>query len=854
MSSNPHDFPNKQLTLLNDDQYYTAGFKTSNELPDEAVLPQDQSNTGFQPNLDASLLSLPHIEAYHNFCPYEREVYHDHPPVFQTDSAYSQNCVEITSNIEELQQPTQISNSFLPEFSSNPSSFLQTNSLSGSPSMLQLQERKQPDTTENNVSIVSDTSLSQPSLQVKKAEPPNGSETEPAGEFSPISHPEKPPETEGQGSKMHQEVFSKLVSWLTTVTKSNFEDLLVDVLGECQDLPIHDLYNLLYNDMHPNLDSTVPSSMSHPDSSGFLKEKALVSCHLVVETFKNSKLPACVSQYAHLQPSLPFVNFHEFSRTFLALKILSDTLEEDVVAYYKRESVSRVSIYKVYYIICQKLIARYPTLTNGFSVQQNIILGKPRLGKLMKLAFPNLTIKRLGQRGKSLPHYIGFRWNRAVVDDETLSMLDLEVGEIQNKLNPSGRKRQHPQTGNSATKAVLTKETNKETETYKKLKKTTVSEQSETMPSPPTYHKPVNSFVDFSCKYPSSDCSPRIWTILPNTVPQQSKWAEDTMGRSLGFLKGQNVDLEPLIQNFKKGMFSDDIPNGLSSTVINAIKALIAASSSVQTYMHLYLIILLLLFPVIIASEQEVSSHLQAQVRESVRNCITKIGHEILPLASAKGDVRNFIGILEKMIRLNEIGRTKVSNISPERVIEVVAKDVKEVGTSKMDPANGLSLLEESYVRMALISFTAYYFDINEGIPAESQVDNHVALTRIAQTFARAAMVLIERLKSIRSSGERLGVNAVTPDAPYQIFRLGAEILHEMTLRNPIVVKVPIPMINSMMTQISSEVQTSGFNEFGNRDLELSREVFKTWWVFSMMFQEYLCIMGEVIALSQRLA
>ncbi|GEQ68308.1 hypothetical protein JCM33374_g1976 [Metschnikowia sp. JCM 33374] len=58
------------------------------------------------------------------------------------------------------------------------------------------------------------------------------------------------------------------------------------------------------------------------------------------------------------------------------------------------------------------------------------VLGQPKIGVLTKLIYPGLFCKRLGRRGESKVHYIGWTWNESMVDKDTLSLLDLDVPEL----------------------------------------------------------------------------------------------------------------------------------------------------------------------------------------------------------------------------------------------------------------------------------------------------------------------------------------------------------------------------------------------------------------------------------------
>ncbi|GEQ72722.1 hypothetical protein JCM33374_g6410 [Metschnikowia sp. JCM 33374] len=660
----------------------------------------------------------------------------------------------------------------------------------------------------------------------------------------PISHITNT-HTEAKTSEGGEALFSKLVPLLQNVNKSNFERFLVEVLKECHNVPIDDLYNLLYNEKFPSRAPNVAATDPSHDSSCTVIQKRLKLCHFVVEAFKGNPDPTGILPLKIETPEILSVNFHELLRSFLALKILFGTLQPVETMFSGDFSLPRTSIYKVYYILCQKLIAKYPTSSNSLSLQQNIILGQSKMGKLMRLAFPDLVMKRLGKRGHSKYNYVGFQWNYSVVDEDILNMLDLEVPEIQDTFNDSRRKRDHTPNPSQVP------ETEHENYTPKKNLEELEEPHTETTSSV-IYQRPAYSFVDLSGKYPSSDCAPRIWKSSPNTIPSQSKWAKDTMDKSVEILRGHSIDLDPLIQNFNAGIYSDDDPHGLSKTVTRAMERLFVDSSCGQISLHLYLAILLLIFPVIIASDQEVASSLKRQLQASLRNCITKFGCDLAQSAPGiKMKLGNFTSILKKMLTLNQMASVSVRTSSPEIVLQEIVNDVKRFVDSKIDPLSDMMHLEESFVTTTIHSFNAYNYDLFKDSPEEGQGDVSDEILAIAKGFASAMLTSTEIMQSIPLSAKSEGLKDVTQDLPHQIFKLSVELFHDLCLNNSSILRLPFPIINYVLTQTMNEMQNFSFNDYRKRDAELSKEVFRSWWVFATMFQEYLQVISEVLALSQ---
>ncbi|CAK9441134.1 uncharacterized protein LODBEIA_P50030 [Lodderomyces beijingensis] len=245
--------------------------------------------------------------------------------------------------------------------------------------------------------------------------------------FNLNSHPNEPlsePSLKRTGKESNA-VLNDLIFGLTSVDGSNINNFLLSVLYKINlPFPLDDFYNLLYNNdrqrpyvsnfnFHQKLDKTPVS----PSSSE-------ISIHIINSLLNTFKNPSSLTDYfpAHddKESKLNTINYHELLRTFLAIKVLSDmmiqlplTSDEDPQNY----TIPRLSIYKTYYIICQKLIASYPSSSNTASEQQKLILGQSKLGKLIKMVYPNLLIKRLGSRGESKYNYLGVIWNENIIND-----------------------------------------------------------------------------------------------------------------------------------------------------------------------------------------------------------------------------------------------------------------------------------------------------------------------------------------------------------------------------------------------------------------------------------------------------
>lgn len=212
-----------------------------------------------------------------------------------------------------------------------------------------------------------------------------------------------------------------LIKQLEVVDNSNINGYLLEVTRKLAlSLPIDEFFNLLFRDNHPIENTNDKIDRSSVDDDNL--QKTTKAVEQLLHFFQN---PATLSKYlSTLGAHLTNINFHELQRTFLAFKILDEIIvvvpgESDSQAI----SIPRPFIYKVYFIICQHCIAKYP-FTSDREEQQSLLLGQSKFGKLLKLAFPSVKIKRLGSRGDSKYHFLGVRWNPALVSSETLNLCE----------------------------------------------------------------------------------------------------------------------------------------------------------------------------------------------------------------------------------------------------------------------------------------------------------------------------------------------------------------------------------------------------------------------------------------------
>ncbi|RCK59343.1 RFX-like DNA-binding protein RFX2 [Candida viswanathii] len=323
-----------------------------------------------------------------------------------------------------------------------PSGTLPPSSLGSSSSSLHVSALRQHQ--KNNLSISSHLTLFSLSGNNPPPPPPQLQQHQQLPQtLQPIPSGSLSSEDSKRSEKENTAILNDLLYNLTAVDGSNINNFLLAMLRKIN-LPftLDDFYNLLYNDRQRSLldNITYQNKIDKTVVSPNNNEMAVDLINQLLNVFKNPNL--LIDYFPNLEDKdnkLVNINYHELLRTFLAIKILYDILiqlplsDEDDPQHY---TIPRLSIYKTYYIICQKLIASYPSASNTRNEQQKLILGQSKLGKLIKLVYPDLMIKRLGSRGESKYNYLGVMWNENIVQHEIKQLCDEhdlnDLGEIFN--------------------------------------------------------------------------------------------------------------------------------------------------------------------------------------------------------------------------------------------------------------------------------------------------------------------------------------------------------------------------------------------------------------------------------------
>ncbi|GEQ68316.1 hypothetical protein JCM33374_g1984 [Metschnikowia sp. JCM 33374] len=669
-----------------------------------------------------------------------------------------------------------------------------------------------------------------PQIDLSSAESAPGQHDLPFGESDTINST-----IHAKTSEDAKNAFASLVPLLHKVHYGNFCGLLLHVIKETHhQVPLRDVFCMLYSG--DTLEGIHIPKGESLDMNNFSQERliGIKTQYLVRESFR---IPDTFQDGLFQDSTLPTVNFHEFLRNFLAIKILFCCVKK---VNDSSQTLPRLSLFKVYYILCQKLMHEYPEFSNYSSSLHHNILGQPKIGVLTKLVYPYLKWKRLGKRGQSKVHYLGWTWNESIIDHDIIGLLDLDLAKLSeyftNRSQVPIRRR-------------VSRSQNSEKDQEASMRHT-ISKQ--TIPIPmPSLVKPRYSFVDLTDRYPDWHCSPRIWNVTPNTIPTQSLWVKVTMERSVEVLKRHGVNLDPLIANMFKVVFSGEDQYIISDTLMHSIMVLFDGTSPKETFLHLYLVVLLLLFPVIIASDQEVSIFAKLQLRASVKHCVTKLEDKFSCMSCIDmPSLTTFINILRKMIHISEMTSSKLELSHSKAVFKEVGHDIKH-STITVSECGDISKCEELFIKGAINALNAYSNELISNRTTANEIANVTNIHNIGKAFQQVTLEAIHTMVSITSG---LRDAELFNDVPYQVFRISVKLFHEVTLSFPEILQLPIPIITFIILHYLNEMQKASFGEFVRRGPDLAKETFKCWWIFSSMLQEYMCVISEVVALTQTLA
>lgn len=654
------------------------------------------------------------------------------------------------------------------------------------------------------------------------------------------------------------ELFTKLFE----IDGSTLGQYLLDIVHAITiPVPLDDFYNLLYNSedlqgLFPKteylerIDKTIIGVDNKP-SVQLLSQILTIfrTPDLLLEYFPDSKAR---------EIKLLNVNYHELLRTFLAIKILSDVLievKDQNPAMLQEHTIPRLSIYKVYYIICQQLILKYPSKSNTTNEQQKLILGRSKLGKLIKLVYPNLLIKRLGSRGESKYNYLGIIWNQDLVSEETKDKSEkYELDDLSEFFGVSNfHSRSMSVVSNSS-------QLNKLKLKSRKTKVKPVDELQEM-----GYQNPNLSFVNTRLKYPSHS----NFGILPDNT--NLNWFDEIKSKIYSEATWiQSTTISDIIFN-EEIMSKNGLLAGLMNEIIQPLLKSMPDDKNID--LKLYLLILIEILPFILLVREGLDTFLKI-LRQNILNFISSYiqelnqcnGSRIFSILNAV----TFLVLLKKLLNLNDLELSFSKIFIDEKKRSLMALDIKKFLESNFDPllhssnssANvgvkgSVSFKDEVLSKDLIDTLIGYDFD-----PTRINQKSNISFNYIMQeieiidTFFKNDLVMFLNSSIHPSSDSKSDI--LSNSGPTQLMGL-LSLIEQKLLSAHFKSKYPILVFNTYINLIFNDILKFVFFKDQTKDFvtdspKESNSSFRYFWVFHSLVQELLSLYGEIVGLHDKIS
>lgn len=683
---------------------------------------------------------------------------------------------------------------------------------------------------------------------------------------------------------------------------------LLDILHKIQNqIPLDEFYNILYNSEDvlnklgqvEKIDETVYALPNVVNTSSY-------TISLVLGVFKN---PQSLGTFvANINPSevkLTSVNYHELLRTFLAVKILSDILIQLPESSVELDhTIPRLSIYKTYYIICQKLISLYPSSSNTVSEQQKIILGQSKLGKLIKLVYPNLRIKRLGSRGESKYNYLGVVWNDQIVHEDTRQLCENnELPDLTNyfmlkKIRMGKQTKRKPSGGRASRKRTVSG--NKPIASL--IEGTSSSINAGTLPLDDTGDVTIPSTLSSSAT--DVTFAPQLSFIKPFLkfptfedfllVPESGESWFDNVAREQAavldnvFLMDEEEEITSII-DMVQSIFIDELEaneNLESSLLTNFLTRIMVPHSGGENNIHenidlrIYLIVIVKLLPYLLlltsSGSDNHSSFLQtlrSSLIQFINNYTDSLSSYNIQFPHTHATI--FCIILKKLINVNDLLITFIKLIMKDEGFPSTRSSMTlDIQNYLISPSPSLSFenneirfnFKEDIVQNDLI-FSLMGYNYNAADKSSSGSGSDTQSSAVSLKFVREEASLIEKffkvdlvgflsadpLVASSQIGEEAGLiwtNLLT-NQEYRTVTSLIRLLHDRLLSVHFKSRYPILVYHNFISCILNDLLKHIYSKQQLQQQIQLQSSFGNWWVFNSFVEEYIGLMGEIVGLFQ---
>lgn len=458
----------------------------------------------------------------------------------------------------------------------------------------------------------------------------------------------------------------------------------------------------------------------------------------------------------------------------------------------------------------------------------------------MRVAFPNLLIKRLGTRKSSIFHYMGIKWNQCVIDEGIKLLIELSLPDLHNNFKSPQQKISQPDF-----KPVPSAE-----RTLGSVPDTNIS----VLPVSLSNQKPIHSFVDFSSKFPTPNCYLREREIIPGNIAEQSQWSKTTMLKSVEILKSYNFDIEPLIRAFNTSTFCEETVERFFEGSLAMMRVFMDSAAADKVYLNFYLVISLIITPMALSSDMEITMESKEQLRAFLANFAKRLVVDYTGLSTANhNNLMSFVNIITKLICCNKVSLSRTSTSLVKGIVRVIGREAHLKGDPQL-----MVDLKQGMLKIIHRSVISACNGLNWEFLEESSRNNLAYQARfiknITSRYMNFCLNLLKGITNIPSYMTDEDLDQPTYELAYYICTQLSRVFHDIFMADDFVLLLPIKLIELMVNNITNEFQNVNFHRFGNLDHELANQTFKTWWVYSTAVQEYIRVISEVSALSSRVS
>lgn len=668
-----------------------------------------------------------------------------------------------------------------------------------------------------------------------------------------------------------QSMFKQLLLEVLDVNAYNFHGFLVRMLQLCKaHIPLDDFYKLLYTESESESPLLMPASVpptagvgGSPESDGIKIDKrppeegtadVMSVCHRVLEIFKEPKASINAMPGANYEKTkLVAVNYHELLRSLLALKIIMDALVISDPRTKDCATTPRLTIYKVYFILCQKLFLKYPSVFNALS-EQKLILGPSKLGKLIKAMYPNIVAKRLGRRGYSKYHYMGLSLSPDLVTDEIDALCAHEIEELTEMFVPVKDENLDPASvGHGGVLSVGAGGGGQENllhgsagaQSFQLHGLTATFLDSSGVITPPC------SFIKSTCMFPTNQLSPVFCFDTPHAPKDTQSWYYLMRQESFDSLLKLNVDMTPFTDDFALGAALENSQEWLMNNVILLLEKLARLPHfNKKHYLHVFLFVLVWVFPVMLCLDMSKSDaflfHLRANVHNLVLNFEEKYASSAYMSAS---HLKSFVGILNKILNLDDVANSLFKAKRAPAVIEEMFEDIDGLVRPLVED-DGSSVLERLFSYGLVDCLNAYKFVpmMEQGAATDSQIVllvNSVA-ERMKSSIVHGLRDLVKKVDSVQEQYEN-GMEAKA--TRFEYLRLCLGFCHKSCFDDVLVLRFTVGIINSYLLLTSNQIMKYIFHTQNQRALMVLNTTFRHWWVVLSFLQEYCGVVLETVGI-----